>query len=487
MKKFFTPISIIIVILFIATSVYAAVKILSLSNNGLVADWKFDENIGITSLDSSGNGNTFTLYNESSWTPGRWGSAVAYNGSGLQYSEADNTITSLGTINRPYSVSTWVKITPGETDGNIVNVSSDSNGLGWCIPFIALTNEKFSAISFDGNNAVYATQIDTPSLDTWHHVVTTWTETNGLRLYVDGILQTTTPPSNFAAANVPVYVSLARGSSCIGDAGPFVGSIDETKIYNKELSLAQIRNLYSSNTSSIAEINGGGQVTKINDSRNNRITDGLLGLWSFDGPDVNWINNTTAVIYDRSGNGYDGNIDQGGGTSDVQKIMSVPGATGQAIKLNVGKVCVTTPLQLNDLNAFTITGWIYPGEGGLNNNEGIFGQPDSVELSMINAEIKGNTKNGGSVSYIIPNPRYRWYHIAFIGTGEEELLYLDGEQVSSSLVGVGNYGGSNYFFNIGGCNLYLSDAWTNGSIDDVRAYNRALSANEVKQLYLMGK
>jgi len=31
------------------------------------------------------------------------------------------------------------------------------------------------------------------------------------------------------------------------------------------------------------------------------------------------------------------------------------------------------------------------------------------------------------------------------------------------------------------------DYYFNGTVDDVRVYNRALSASEVKQLYLMGK
>ena len=33
----------------------------------------------------------------------------------------------------------------------------------------------------------------------------------------------------------------------------------------------------------------------------------------------------------------------------------------------------------------------------------------------------------------------------------------------------------------------ISDEYFGGKIDDVRIYNRALTANEVQQLYLMGK
>src|SRR3989344_4445776 len=49
--------------------------------NGLIGYWNFDEGSGTIAEDSSGNGNTGTLVNGSTWTTGKVGSgAVSFDG-----------------------------------------------------------------------------------------------------------------------------------------------------------------------------------------------------------------------------------------------------------------------------------------------------------------------------------------------------------------------------------------------------------------------
>jgi hypothetical protein len=70
-----------------------------------------------------------------------------------------------------------------------------------------------------------------------------------------------------------------------------------------------------------------------------------------------------------------------------------------------------------------------------------------------------------------------WHHLALTYNGAALVSYIDGAQTATNPVtgaittgsptNIGNYGGY----------------YANGYIDDVRIYNRALSANEVKQLY----
>jgi hypothetical protein len=47
---------------------------------GLVGHWKFDEGSGITAGDSSGNNNTGTLTNGPTWTTGKLGGALSFDG-----------------------------------------------------------------------------------------------------------------------------------------------------------------------------------------------------------------------------------------------------------------------------------------------------------------------------------------------------------------------------------------------------------------------
>lgn len=74
----------------------------------------------------------------------------------------------------------------------------------------------------------------------------------------------------------------------------------------------------------------------------------------------------------------------------------------------------------------------------------------------------------------------KWIHIAYVFTGNKVRLYVDGKQVAEK-------DHTSNFSVMNNQALYIgkySDSWYpfNGAIDEVRMYNRALSANEIQQL-----
>ena len=50
------------------------------SRRGLIAGWSFDESLGTTVNDVSGNGNTATMQNQPTWTSGRYGGGLRFDG-----------------------------------------------------------------------------------------------------------------------------------------------------------------------------------------------------------------------------------------------------------------------------------------------------------------------------------------------------------------------------------------------------------------------
>ncbi|MBL7937115.1 MAG: T9SS type A sorting domain-containing protein [Bacteroidia bacterium] len=75
-----------------------------------------------------------------------------------------------------------------------------------------------------------------------------------------------------------------------------------------------------------------------------------------------------------------------------------------------------------------------------------------------------------------------WHHIVYISSGYQMLIYVDGTLDGSV---VGNYMPENIFRTknkIGGSNAPLNDA-TNAFIDDFRLYDRAITPEEVTQLF----
>jgi hypothetical protein len=211
---------------------------------GLLLHWNFDEGSGSTALDTSGNNQTGTLFNNASYVPGENGTAVALNGVN-QYVQSATPLASLGTVNQPYALSAWVKAAPGVTNGNIVHISSYADGSHWCIPFLRLQNDVFSATGWNGSevSAVGNTPVVAGQ---WYQVMTSWDPTNGLRLFVNGALEQATPESTYTASGVPDYFSLGlSGPTCAQNQGFFHGDIDDAQVYNRALTPQDIQTIAS--------------------------------------------------------------------------------------------------------------------------------------------------------------------------------------------------------------------------------------------------
>ena len=75
----------------------------------------------------------------------------------------------------------------------------------------------------------------------------------------------------------------------------------------------------------------------------------------------------------------------------------------------------------------------------------------------------------------------KWHFLSMTYDGSNLRSYIDGVQTAvNPVTGTLNTGGST---NIG----YYTGYYANAYIDEVRVYNRAISASEINQLYLLGK
>ncbi|CAF4959030.1 unnamed protein product, partial [Rotaria sp. Silwood1] len=88
----------------------------------------------------------------------------------------------------------------------------------------------------------------------WTAIVLTWSETNGLKLYVNNALVSSMTASTFLASETTSnYLTLGNclngcngcSNGTINAAGPFTGAIDDWRIYSRELSSNDICTLYS--------------------------------------------------------------------------------------------------------------------------------------------------------------------------------------------------------------------------------------------------
>jgi len=144
--------------------------------------------------------------------------------------------------------------------------------------------------------------------------------------------------------------------------------------------------------------------------------------------------------------------------------------------------------------AFTVELWAMPMNQ--TNSLEMFGSRDpgefSYDLSFSGTYIHSDIGDGGSwittsadvtYPYVVGN----WYHIAETVTTTNYVIYVNGSAIGSGsfFMDTPVLYDPNHQMTIGYNNRYDVD-YMNGPIDDVRIYNRALSANEIQGIYLAG-
>lgn len=435
--------------------------------SGLVAYWPMNEGTGTQMGDSSGNKNNGSLINSFTWVTGKLGKALSFNGTNNYVSAP--SVDSSGT--NVISVSWWMYKSSFNNSISIVAETSPNFNVsttGWVIG--PDDNTGYFAVGLRGNVGYSIPYYNRPSAGVWHHYTAIFDKsraTNEVSFYIDGVLQT---PATYAVHNNNNTNNFGNDVFYMGMRGgvqyPFAGKLDDFRIYNRALSQSEILDLYKS----------GGQSV-LNASRNNVLTSGLVGLWSFDGKDMNWLSNKAI---DRSGQGSDGDL-VGMSTTSSPTI----GKIGQGLSFNDTNSVVAVSSFPNVTSAYTLVTWV-KFLNGSNGNAYMVSLSNNVRLSRYNAgTFDCATRDGASVwqslsSSITPTPN-QWYQVACTYDGTTRKIYVDGVEKNSGLF---TNAVTNNSMQLGWAD---ASAAIGGVLDDVRIYNRSLSASELKQLYNMGR
>ncbi len=207
-----------------------------------VGYWPFDEGSGATTSDASGHGNNGTLINGATWTTGRYGG-------GLNFDGANDAVTippELGVydLTTDLSVFLWVKTTDAAWDAFGPNVANGSWGIstsgcpaGKIGGYIGLTWRCTPTAVHDGS---------------WHSVGLTLSSASGgtLKFYIDGQQDgsTVTSAGSFRTPAQTGASDIRIGNDLTSTFG-FAGDLDEARIYNRVLSPSEVSSLYSAGTS----------------------------------------------------------------------------------------------------------------------------------------------------------------------------------------------------------------------------------------------
>lgn len=441
--------------------------------NGLVGYWTFDGihtnwRNGIT-YDQSGQGNNGTLTNMStstSPTVGKLGQSLRFDGVDDYIPLADSALLSPGSGN--FAVSAWFKTnSPAATQSIYSNFGATAFLL-----FRVATTARFlsSDDASHGGNAVGATTL-LPGV--WYHVVGVRSGVN-THIYLNGVLDGT-GGGNLGTLTLTGGTAPAIGRQNNAGSQHFNGLIDDVRIYNRALTVTEVQKLYTVGEAKFS--NSPVSMQK-----------GLVGYWTFDGQNTNWAK---GITYDRSGFGSNGTL-----ISMSTSTTPTTGKLGQALKfdgindyIDLGDPLAIRP-GVGIGSAITMSAWIKMNTNG--NNQTIISKNDSgfpnneTQLRYqagtgVNCIIGGNSTN-----FSIILSANVWYNVACVYDGANYMAYVDGREIgrTAKTGAIADDAGVNW--TIGARTATSPAIFMNGSLDDVRIYNRALSAIEMREMYNLG-
>ena len=465
--------------------------------SGLVGWWTFDgaELTSVTSTDKSGNGNNATRYNGATKgdgavpVSGRLGQGMKFDGAD-DYVNNDSVSSSLNTSVGTFSA--WVNFKNNQRAGNgflYFGTDDTNNDMMEVLVYYTAGSYYFgidTKLTFDSSLSRRGNTVLSPNR--WYHLVGMNDGTN-VRLFVNGIEETVSSFVYHASGGLENYwwddissfdsVEIGRlGRLTAGDY--FDGKIDDVRLYSRALSAAEIKKLY---------LMGGGKVAK---TPTLTLTSGLVGWWTFDGAELTSVTST-----DKSGNGnngtrYNGAVKGGG-------AVPVAGRLGQGLRFDASNdyIDAGSPANLNfGTGSFSMSTWVKTNAVGASKMAVSKSDTDAVATGIGYKIYLGNAGRNWTFgvwdgshnlvpSYTSTVQANRWYHVVGVynSVSKTASIYIDGIfRNSSTNVNFTSTDIANSLYMGRGAGLY----W-NGSLDDVRLYNRALSAAEVKKLYLMGK
>ncbi|MER7361606.1 LamG-like jellyroll fold domain-containing protein [Nonomuraea wenchangensis] len=197
--------------------------------------WRLDEKAGTTAADSGATTHPATLGGAATWSGGRVAGALHLDG-GTGYGSTSGPVVH---TDRSMSVSAWVLLNDKSKNSTVVSqnaVRGSGFQLYYSSGYKRWIFNKFDA-DVDDMTIVRAISDAEPTTGIWTHLTGVWdAPERQLRLYVNGILQTTTGAYPYKPWDATGPLQLGRVQWHGTYIENFAGDIDEVKIWKRELS-----------------------------------------------------------------------------------------------------------------------------------------------------------------------------------------------------------------------------------------------------------
>lgn len=432
-----------------------------------LAHFKFDENSGTSTNDSSTHAFTGTI-SGATWTTGKYGSGLSFDGINSKYVEIANQYLN---ISSDFSIAGWIKapqdrdkwhtiLAKGSKDMGHFEVGLDMSGkLYFYAPDIGF---YVSNTALDDNN--------------WHHVAVI-RKGNNLKLYTDNIERFST---TIKGVIVTEYENIRIGTLLEGTL-PFNGIIDDVQIYSGALTLSQLTTVYNGNEVSNRPTPAPIPLPSSNPAPTPAPTatpapaptpmpDNRIGEWELN-------ENSGSTAHDISILQHDGTVTGATWTGGMfGSALSFNGTSSNYVNISNADT--------NIGNNFTISVWIKAIQDRSNHQVFIAKGPKNTGHYELYIDTSGILKfysnDIGDISSNTVVDNNNWHHVVVTYDGSNMKFYVD-KVLKNSPAASGTVADETETMRLG--SLVDGTLPYNGLLDEVRIFNRALTQTEIKYLY----
>lgn len=423
--------------------------------SGLTAYFRLDETSGTTVFNTAVNGLNGTLSGGPAFAAGinKGALSFAQSGTAQQYASLGTTPGSTDAL----TVAFWMK--PGRTSDDMIPVGklpSGTGGRGWAFK-LRNNGDLFFRVGSEGNASDLSVGANTYGTN-WMHVAATFA--NGTaRLYLNGSLRATR--TNIPQTTADAATDLRLGVPAAGAIERYVGLLDDVQIYSAALTAAQVKSL----------VHG--------------LETPPVGYWAFDDGagtfardfSPNGINISTGTATTAPGPGH--------GTL-VNAPAWVAGQRGYALRFT-GSESVAVPSSAGlsvSGTAFTAMAWINPAS--VSGTQALIakGSDWSVRLRDGRPRAEFTLSDGSAMAAETAAAEVtagKFAHLAVVRNGASVAIYVDG--TAKTVTPVTPLQALPLRTSGDGLTIGRApDLGFNGAMDEVRLYDAALSAGEVRLL-----
>ena len=436
--------------------------------DGLIGHWKLDEmsynGTAGEVVDSSGNGNHGFTLGLPKTNPGVNGRSLVIDSRWGIYKNPMAVIphTDSLTLSGDFTVCLWVY--PLHNGSSLIAKRTNAAGSEFDIALSASSGYivVYSAGVFRG--------FATPNLLNKWSYLTVCRSNTCFSVSVNGVNYGTTD-SVFTPLGCPAEIGIGAVRYVpTGRYGATSGNYDDVRLYNRALTGDEIKKLYvftQKQRESYASVSS-------DIPYENLPTNGLIAHWKLD--EISY-NGTAGEVKDSSGNGNNGTA--------FGKVITNPSNLGRCVFLNGESFNYINGGIIEDVsslgNSLTVTARIRPHKiwslHGIVSNRNKIGVNDGWVFGLNSGGVAVYSKSWYA-SHLCSVSAFKDYFVSFTHSDGQGVIYIDGTakysfpvtlDAGQGPVSIGSWDNGRWVFD--------------GAIDDVRIYNRALSPEEIAQIY----